>query len=50
MKRFDDVLTKNKGKEVIEEIVLQSRVEFNVEDEEHDVLAFEKASKKMKAE
>jgi predicted KAP-like P-loop ATPase len=32
--RFDIVLKSGKGKEVIEEIVLQSRVEFNVEDEE----------------
>jgi hypothetical protein len=32
MKRFDEVIGKGKGKEVIEEIVSQSRVEFNVED------------------
>lgn len=36
MERFDEVVEKNKGKEVIEEIVLQSRVEFNVDDEEQD--------------
>jgi hypothetical protein len=41
MKRLDLVLEKSKGKEMIEEIVLQSRVEFNVEDEEEDVLAFD---------
>lgn len=44
MKRLDLVLEKGKGKKVIEEIVLQSRVEFNVEDEEQDVLAFEEAT------
>ncbi len=33
MKRLDHVLEKGKGREVIEEIVLQSRVEFNVDDE-----------------
>jgi hypothetical protein len=36
MQRFDEVIEKGKGKEVIEEIVLQSRVEFNVEDEDED--------------
>ncbi len=46
MRRFDDVLKKEKGREVIEEIVLQSRVEFNVEAEEQDVLAYEKATDK----
>ncbi|MGR3310662.1 MAG: restriction endonuclease [Candidatus Brocadiales bacterium] len=45
IQRFDEVLKKGKGKEVIEEIVLQSRVEFNVEAEEQDVLAYDKASK-----
>lgn len=44
MKRFDEVIEKGKGKEVIEEIVLQSRVEFNVEDEEQDVLAYNKVT------
>lgn len=44
MSRFDEVLEKGKGREVIEEIVLQSRVEFNVEAEEQDVLAYEKAT------
>lgn len=43
MKRFDQVLKSGRGKEVIEEIVLQSRVEFNVEAEEQDVLAFDKS-------
>lgn len=40
---FEQVLEAGKGAKVIEEIVLQSRVEFNVEAEEQDVLAFEKA-------
>lgn len=44
MKRLDLVLEKGKGKEMIEEIVLQSRVEFNVEDEEQDALAFDEAT------
>lgn len=34
IKRFDEVLKKQKGKATIEEIVLQSRIEFNVENEE----------------
>jgi len=34
MKRLDIVLENDKGKEIIEEIVLQSHIEFNVEDEE----------------
>lgn len=38
MRRFDLVLERGKGLAVIEEIVLQSRVEFNVEEEEEDVL------------
>ncbi|MBN2593156.1 MAG: hypothetical protein JXA81_06595 [Sedimentisphaerales bacterium] len=46
LSRFDEVLRKEKGKEVIEEIVLQSRVEFNVEAEEQDVLAYNKATDK----
>ena len=33
MNRFNYVLEKGKGNEIIKEIVLQSRVEFNVEDE-----------------
>jgi hypothetical protein len=45
MQRFDEVLENGKGKEVIEEIVLQSRVEFNVEAEEQDVLAYDNATK-----
>ena len=38
MHRFDTVLEQGKGTAVIEEIVLQSRVEFNVEAEEQDIL------------
>ena len=45
MEIFETVLEAGKGANVIEEIVLQSRVEFNVEAEEQDVLAFEKAEK-----
>jgi len=40
---FENVLGSGKGSNVVEEIILQSRVEFNVEAEEQDVLAFEKA-------
>lgn len=36
MKRFDEVLEKDKATEVIEEIVLQSRVEFNFETEDDE--------------
>ena len=43
MKIFEQVLKAGKGASVIEEIVLQSRVEFNVEAEEQDILAFEQA-------
>ena len=43
MEIFEQVLSVGKGVSVIEEIVLQSRVEFNVEAEEQDVLAFERA-------
>lgn len=43
MKIFEQVLKAGKGVSVIEEIVLQSRVEFNVEAEEQDILAFEQA-------
>ncbi len=43
MEIFEQVLAADKGTSVIEEIVLQSRVEFNLEAEEQDVLAFEKA-------
>lgn len=39
---FEQVLESGKGVNVIGEIVLQSRVEFNVEAEEQDVLVFEK--------
>lgn len=43
MEIFENVLGSGKGSNVVEEIILQSRVEFNVEAEELDVLAFEKA-------
>lgn len=43
MSRLDVVLNNDRGKEIIEEIVLQSRVEFNVEDEEQDILVFDDA-------
>ncbi len=42
MEIFEQVLEAGKGASVIEEIVLQSRVEFNVEPEEQDVVTFEK--------
>jgi hypothetical protein len=38
MSHFDRVLERGKGAAVIEEIVLQSRVEINVEAEEQDIL------------
>ncbi|MFM6465326.1 MAG: restriction endonuclease [Planktothrix sp.] len=38
MSHFDRVLERGKGAAVIEEIVFQSRVEFNVEAEEEDIL------------
>ncbi|MGH1394658.1 MAG: hypothetical protein ACRAVC_11570 [Trichormus sp.] len=41
MCRFDVVIGRNKGAAVIEEIVIQSRVEFNVEAEEQDILIYE---------
>jgi hypothetical protein len=41
VKIFEQILEVGKGVSVIEEIVLQSRVEFNVEAEEQDILAFE---------
>ena len=50
MKRLDEVLERGKGKEVIEEIVLQSRVEFNVEAEEQDVLAFDETTNEGETE
>jgi len=40
---FEKVLESGYGAKVIEEIVLQSRVEFNTEAEEQDVLGFEKS-------
>lgn len=39
---FEQILIAGKGASVIEEIVLQSRVEFNVEAEEQDILSFDK--------
>ena len=50
MTRFDEVIGKGKGKQVIEEIVLQSRVEFNVEDEEQDVLDYNEATEHNESE
>lgn len=50
IRRFDDVLKRGRGEEVIREIVLQSRVEFNVETEGNDVLAFEKAQVQEESE
>ncbi|ACF14943.1 conserved hypothetical protein [Chloroherpeton thalassium ATCC 35110] len=44
---FEKVLQAGKTKRVVEEIELQSRVEFNVEAEEQDVLAFEKTKKNL---
>lgn len=41
MRRFDAVLERNRGGEVIEEIVLQSRIEFNLESEEQEAIANE---------
>jgi len=40
MHRFNSVLEQSKGGAVIEEIVLQSRIEFNVEAEEQDILIY----------
>jgi len=42
MEIFEQVLEAGKGANVIEEIVIQSRVEFNVEAEEQDVVTFGK--------
>jgi len=39
---FDQVLKTGKVTNVIEEIILQSRVEFNVEEEEQDIFTFKK--------
>lgn len=41
MHYFDTGLEQGKGAAVIEEIVLQSRVEFNVEAEEQNILIYE---------
>ncbi len=40
---LEEIISVGKGAVLIQEIILQSRVEFNVELEEQDVLAFEKA-------
>ncbi|MUM76663.1 restriction endonuclease [Pseudodesulfovibrio sp. F-1] len=40
---FKSVLGSGKGSNVVEEIILQSRVEFNIEAEEQDVLTFKNA-------
>lgn len=40
MHRFDSVLEEGKGGSVIEKIVLQSRVEFNIEAEEQDIIIY----------
>ena len=40
VKIFEQVLEASRGESVVREIILQSRVEFNVEDEENDVLTF----------
>ncbi|NJS41893.1 restriction endonuclease [Candidatus Gracilibacteria bacterium] len=45
---FEQIVDSGYGSNVIEEIVIQSRVEFNVEAEEQDVLAFEKAESEAK--
>ncbi|WP_197720856.1 hypothetical protein [Legionella spiritensis] len=45
---FEQVLAAGLRANVIAEIVLQSRVEFNVEAEEQDVFAFEKAKARVK--
>ncbi len=47
LKRLDHVLEKGRGKDMIEDIVLQSRVEYHVEDEEQDILAFNEATTKL---
>ena len=40
MEIFEQVLEAGKGANVLEEIILQSRVEFNVEAEEQDIVTF----------
>lgn len=44
LSQFDSIVSQGKIKPVIEEIILQSRVEFNVEEENSGVLAFDQAS------
>ncbi len=41
MQHLDEVINNGKGKDVIEEIVTQSRVEFNVESEDGEVVSSE---------
>ncbi|MBE8232618.1 MAG: restriction endonuclease [Endozoicomonadaceae bacterium] len=43
VKIFEQISKDGKGVSVIKEIALQSRVEFNIEAEEQDILAFEQA-------
>lgn len=42
--QFDTIVLQGKINPVIEEIILQSRVEFNVEEEDKGILAFDKTS------
>ena len=46
---FEKVLEAGKSAGVIEEIVVQSRIEFNVEAEEQDVLVFEKSQNEIES-
>lgn len=41
MHRFDAVLTQGKAPDVIEEIVIQSRIEFHLETEENDLISYQ---------
>lgn len=45
MEIFEQVLEAGKGADVVEEIILQSRVEFNVEAEEQDIVTFSKENR-----
>ncbi|MGB0681535.1 MAG: hypothetical protein ACPGOV_02455 [Magnetovibrionaceae bacterium] len=42
--KFDEIVSDEKIRQVIEEIILQSRVEFNVEEENSGILAFDLSS------
>lgn len=44
MSQFEKIVSQDKIKPVVEEIILQSRVEFNVEEENSGVLAFDKVA------